>query len=103
MYELKTFGKEKGYDITYKKLDEIIGKAFPEKKMENDWYQTVAGSRWTKADKDRLYLKLRKYRKGKLRSEEDLGYYDYVKNCYIVTSNRTTVIDVIEKYQKEEK
>lgn len=29
MYELKTFGKEKGYEIAYKKLDEIIDKVFP--------------------------------------------------------------------------
>ena len=100
MNELKTFGKEKGYEIAYKKLDEIIDKVFPEKKMENDWYQTVTGSHWTKEDKDRLYLKLRKYRKGKLRSEENLGYYDYARKCYIVTSNRATVIDAIEKYQE---
>ena len=101
MYELKEFGKEKGYDITYKELDEIIDKVFPEKKMENDWYQVTSGSHWTKADKDRLYLKFRKYRKGKLRSEENLGYYDYARKCYIVTSNRNKVIDVIERYQQE--
>lgn len=98
--QLQEFGYMKGYEISWEELDKIIDKVFLEKNMENGWYQVVRGNIWEKGDKKRNYLTLKKYRNGKLRSEEKLGFYDYVEERYIITDRRTVITDVIEKYNE---
>lgn len=102
-YTLTEFGKDKGYKIGERELYRIIDIVFPTRDYGEGWHEETCGNLWEKADKKRNYLKLRRYRNYKIRGEEDLGYYDYIREAYIVTSCRTVVTDVIEKYNEMEK
>lgn len=102
-YILEEFGKDKGYKIEEQELYKIIDTVFPTRDFGEGWHEEVIGNLWEKEDKKRNYLKLRRYRNYKIRGEENIGYYDYVREAYIITSYRTVVTDVIEKYNKMDK
>lgn len=102
-YILEEFGKDKGYKIEEQELYKIIDTVFPTRDFGEGWHEEVIGNLWEKEDKKRNYLKLRRYRNYKIRGEENIGYYDYVREAYIITSYRTVVTDAIEKYNKMDK
>lgn len=102
-YEIEEIGRDKGYKIGEQELYRIIDTVFPTRDFGEDWHEETSGNIWEKGDKKRNYLKLKRYRNYKIREEENLGYYDYIREAYIVTSYRIVVTDVIEKYNEMEK
>lgn len=102
-YEIEEIGRDKGYKIGEQELYRIIDTVFPTRDFGEGWHEETSGNIWEKGDKKRNYLKLKRYRNYKIREEENLGYYDYIREAYIVTSYRIVVTDVIEKYNEMEK
>ena len=99
-YVLEDFGKCKGYKITEQELFKITDIVYPERDYGDGWHEEVHGNIWEKDDKKRNYLKLKKCRNYKLRSEKTLGYYDYVSGVYVVRDYRMVAYDAIEKYNE---
>lgn len=108
MYTLENINGKPGYKISWEELDNILDCLYPYRRYGNGWYDVCSYSSWKKEDEegkilhDRIYIKLKQYKKRELKKEDDLGYYDNILNAYFITNRMHKVTDVIDVYQKKE-
>lgn len=67
--------------LTWDKLEKQLEKAVEEKGYSNYYVNN-----WNKGENDRSYIELRWYRNGKLKEVKKCGYWDNVKEEYVVES-----------------
>lgn len=83
--------KEEENKLTWNKLEKQLEKIVAEKGY-TDYYV----NNWSKGEHDRSYIELRWYRKGKLKEVKKCGYWDNVKEEYIVESKFQKNYNVFE-------